>query len=97
DLVVRPIIHRLSGLNETPMWPSVTATLTKDAPSVAGREDHIPVRLRRENGVLCAEPVFGKSNLIFTLVKSDGMIVIPMDGGGRYAGEQVEVRLHGNR
>ena len=95
DLVVRPIIHLLSGLTESPAWPSVMAILSRDVPSVAGREDHIPVRLHRENGVLCAEPVFGKSNLIFTLVNSDGMMAIPMDDGGRYAGEQVEVRLHG--
>ena len=96
DLVVRPIIHLLSGLEEPPRWPSVTATLSRDVPSVAGREDHIPVRLHREDGVLCADPVFGKSNLIFTLVKSDGMMVVPLDDGGRYAGDEVEVRLHGH-
>ena len=96
DLVVRPIIHLLSGLKEPPRWPSVTATLSRDVPSVAGREDHIPVRLHREDGVLWADPVFGKSNLIFTLVKSDGMMVVPLDDGGRYAGDEVEVRLHGH-
>ena len=96
DLVVRPIIYLLAGLEEPPRRPSVTATLSRDVPSVAGREDHIPVRLHRENGVLCADPVFGKSNLIFTLVKSDGMMVVPLDDGGRYAGDEVEVRLHGH-
>jgi molybdopterin molybdotransferase len=95
DLVVRPIIYLMSGLEEPTYRPSVRAVLSKDVPSVAGREDHIPVLLRRENGVLCADPVFGKSNLIFTLVKSDGMMVVPMDDGGRYAGEQVEIRLYG--
>lgn len=95
DLVVRPIIYLLAGMEEPPLWPSIMATLSRDVPSVAGREDHIPVRLHRENGVLCADPVFGKSNLIFTLVKSDGMMVVPLDDGGRYAGDEVEVRPHG--
>ena len=95
DLVVRPVIHLLSGLEQPPPWPSVMATLSRDVPSVAGREDHIPVRLHQEDGVMCADPVFGKSNLIFILVNSDGMMVVPLDDGGRYAGESVEVRLHG--
>jgi molybdopterin molybdotransferase len=96
DLVVRPIIYLMSGLDKPPHWPSVQAVLSKDVPSVAGREDHVPVQLRRENGVLCADPVFGKSNLIFTLVKSDGMMIVPLDDGGRYSGDQVEIRFHGH-
>jgi molybdopterin molybdotransferase len=96
DLVVRPILYLMSGLENPPYWPSIQAVLSRDIPSVAGREDHVPVLLHRENGVLCADPVFGKSNLIFTLVKSDGMMVVPLDDGGRYAGDEVEIRLHGH-
>lgn len=95
DLVVRPIIHLLAGLNAPPPCPSVTASLSRDVPSVAGREDHVPVRVRTENGILWADPVFGKSNLIFTLVQSDGMIVVPLDDGGLYAGDEVQVQSHG--
>jgi molybdopterin molybdotransferase len=40
-----------------------------------------------------AEPVFGKSNQIFTLVFADGMIEIPMDSTGISAGAEVDVRL----
>lgn len=94
DLIVRPVIHFLSGLARSPHRTSVTALLTHDVPSVAGREDHFPVRLSIENDNLFAEPVFGKSNLIFTLVKSDGMMVVPIDVGGQYAGDEIEVILH---
>ena len=38
------------------------------------------------NGLPAAEPVFGKSNQIFTLVMADGMIVVPMDTTGLSAG-----------
>jgi molybdopterin molybdotransferase len=38
-------------------------------------------------------PIFGKSNLIFTLVRADGMLKVPLDAGGLNAGAQVEVVL----
>jgi molybdopterin molybdotransferase len=37
--------------------------------------------------------IFGKSNLIFTLVRADGMLKIPLDTGGLNAGALVEVVL----
>ena len=39
-----------------------------------------------------AEPIFGKSNLIFTLVGADGLAKVPLDRAGLYAGEDVLVR-----
>jgi molybdopterin molybdotransferase len=38
-----------------------------------------------------AEPLFGKSNLIFTLVNADGLVTIPLDVTGYRAGESVDV------
>jgi len=40
-----------------------------------------------------AEPIFGKSNLIFTLAAADGLLKIPPDATGLGAGEVVEVLL----
>jgi molybdopterin molybdotransferase len=40
-----------------------------------------------------AEPIFGKSNLIFTLANADGLLRIPPDATGLSAGEMVEVVL----
>ena len=39
-----------------------------------------------------AEPIFGKSNLIFTLIRADGLVRVPLDRAGLYAGETVPVR-----
>ena len=47
---------------------------------------------RRPDG-LWAEPVFGKSNLIYTLVKADGMVRIDLDTSGLTDGEWVQVIL----
>src|SRR6185503_17291139 len=40
-----------------------------------------------------AEPIFGKSNLIFTLASADGLLRIDPDATGLSAGEIVEVYL----
>ena len=95
DLLVAPAIHLLSGASSPPTANTVNATLTADIPSESGREDYIPVTLSDSDGVLSATPVFGKSNLIYTLINSDGLIQVPTHSGGLYAGEKVCVRLYG--
>ena len=93
DLFVAPTLARLSGAVSPPRT-SVTARLTRNIASAAGREDYIQVRLEpRQDGGFDAVPVFGKSNLIFTLIRADGMLKIPLDAGGLPAGTQVEVVL----
>jgi molybdopterin molybdotransferase len=59
----------------------------------AGRDDWIPVKLIEDGEGLRAEPVFGKSNLIFTLARADGLVRIPPDANGLPAGEPVDVWL----
>ena len=97
DLLVAPTIHLLSGASDPPTANTVTAILTDDIPSESGREDYIPVTLSDSDGVTQATPVFGKSNLIYTLINSDGLIYVPAPSGGLYAGEEVPVRLYGAR
>ena len=92
-LFVVPLVERLSGLRVTRPRPSVLATLTINLASQAGREDWIPVRLVPKTGGYQADPIFGKSNLIFTLARADGLIRIPPTATGLSAGESVEVFL----
>jgi molybdopterin molybdotransferase len=94
DLTVRPAIYHMSGCVNSPTLPTSKATLTRDIPSQAGREDYVQMRLSEKNGILQAEPVFGKSNLIYTLVHADGVVRIPLEKGGLYAGEEVSVRIY---
>ena len=94
DLLVAPTVHLLSGANNPPTTNKVEAILTADIPSESGREDYVPVTLSNTNETLHATPVFGKSNLIYTLVNSDGLIQVPTNSGGLYAGEEVSVRLY---
>jgi molybdopterin molybdotransferase len=47
----------------------------------------------QSKGEYYADPIFGKSNLIFTLASADGLLRIPPDATGLSAGEIVEVLL----
>ncbi len=87
-------IHHLQGLKTTPRRGLVWARLSQNIASQSGREDYIPARLGEGADGLTATPIFGKSNLIYTLVKADGLIKVPLNKGGLLAGEQVEVRLY---
>ena len=95
-LFVVPVIEKLLGTLAKPK-PTVLAQLTVNLPSQAGREDWIPVRLvahRHSSNVNWdAEPIFGKSNLIFTLAGADGLLRIQPDATGLSAGAMVEVLL----
>ncbi len=91
-LVGVPVVRRLQG-GEMRRAGTARARLAANIASVAGREDYVPARLvAREDG-LWAEPVFGQSNLIFTLVRADGLVKIPLDKTGLEAGTEVEVQL----
>ena len=81
------------GLSGPEWHSSVPAELLVNVSSKAGREDWLPVRLMIAPGGLQADPVFGRSNLIFTLVRADGLVRIPPAVTGIEAGERVEVRL----
>ena len=70
------------------------ARLLKNVASGGGREDHVRVELKNENGEMTALPILGKSGLISTLVKADGYIVIPENRLGIEAGEIVEAYIY---
>lgn len=92
-LFVAPLVEALLGLPVERLQPALTARLSVNLPSQAGREDWVAVRLERCPSGYLAEPVFGKSNLIFTLARADGLVRISPDATGLSAGETVEVIL----
>ncbi|NLX11629.1 MAG: molybdopterin molybdotransferase MoeA [Chloroflexi bacterium] len=76
-----------------PLQVRVAARVAANVPSAAGREDYVPVRLVERDGEQWAEPVFGKSNLIFTLVGASGLLKVPLNLTGLRAGAWGEVIL----
>jgi molybdopterin molybdotransferase len=92
-LFIPPALRRLEGEEQTRPTGVIQARLTLNLASQAGREDWAPVRLIPEGKGYRAEPVFGKSNLIFTLVRADGLVRIPPSAVGLEANSTVDVTL----
>ncbi|MEJ2757910.1 MAG: molybdopterin-binding protein [Anaerolineales bacterium] len=90
-LFVVPLIERMLGLDSAGFRPVVQASLKVNLASQAGREDWVAVRLEETEKGLAADPIFGKSNLIFTLARADGLVKIPADANGIAAGSPVQV------
>jgi molybdopterin molybdotransferase len=67
------------------------ARITKNIPSAPGRSDYIRVRLFEKEGEWWADPIIGKSGLITTLVKSDGIVEIQSEKEGIVQGDYVPV------
>ena len=95
DLLVKPLIKYNCYPDEkgNNLEFPLRAYLTRNVRSAAGREDYIRVKLSEKDRRLCAEPVLGKSGLIATMVKADGLAKIPASREGIEAGEEVEVKV----
>lgn len=95
EVLFTPLLERLAGYVAGGRFKrgSVEAVLSRNMESAGGREDYVRVRLRTEGERLVADPVFGKSGLISTLVEADGLVRIPLNAEGLYGGQVVQVRL----
>jgi molybdopterin molybdotransferase len=91
-LFVTPAIRLLLGAAPVRI-NAVNARLARNIPAPSGRADFIRVRLEERDGETWAVPVFGKSNLIYILVRSEGSVAIPLNSNGIPAGSMVEVVL----
>ncbi len=92
--IVRPFLERLCGLDIPSIARrTVDAVLTRNVASVQGRTDFIRVRLRKEADGWMADPVLGKSGLIHTMMRADGLVEIEMNTEGLDEGTRVTVEL----
>ncbi len=92
QVVVRPFIEQLAGLSADQRKRfDIFAILSRNLPSTQGRVDFVRVRLYRDGDRVMAEPVLGKSALVNTMVKADGLIVIERDMEGLEKGAVVNV------
>jgi len=92
-LFVEPIIDFLHGLRIPRIRPLIKARISVNLASQAGREDWVPVKLIPNGDGYNADPIFGKSNLIFTLSRADGLLHIPPQMTGLNAGELADIML----
>ncbi len=94
-MFIKKFIQWIGGEREVHLktFNTMHARMRVNVPSVQGREDYLRVKLVEENGQLWAEPIWGKSGLINTLVKANGLVKIDLNTEGLDKEEIVEVIL----
>lgn len=90
--VIQPFIEHIGGLSLRHRRElKLPALLSRNISSAQGRTDYIRVRLIKKDGVLLAEPLLGKSGLLNTMIKADGLIEIGINTEGLNRGDTVSV------
>jgi molybdopterin molybdotransferase len=91
ELFVRPALSRMLGL-VTPRPPAITATLLEDVKSKLGFRYYVRVALEQRDGIVCARLTGEQgSGILLSMVKAQGLAIIPEDRVGLQAGELIQV------
>jgi molybdopterin molybdotransferase len=92
--IVRPFLRHLAGASDLLSQDTcIPARLNRNVASAQGRTDFVRVRIVRGADGIWAEPILGKSGLLNTMVKADGVIEIGKNVEGLDKGAEVEVML----
>lgn len=92
ELFVRPLIYRHLGI-PVPQRPTATATLARRLTSPMGVADYVRVKLGRVGDKLVATPISRGAGVISSLVRADGLLVVPAGREGVGEGQDVTVEL----
>ena len=92
QIVVVPFLHRISGVGSYMQHRlKLRARLNRNVSSVHGRREFVRVKLTTNADGVTAEPVLGKSGLIRTMVRADGLLEIGENEEGMKKGTLVDV------
>ena len=93
EIFVEPLIA--NWLGRQPTQPiTATATLTRKMTSPAGDDDFVRVAVGRVGERLLVAPLSRGAGVITSLVRADGIAMLPSGSQGLPAGADVEVRLY---
>jgi putative molybdopterin biosynthesis protein len=92
EIFAIPLLAALEGSAPVER-PRAQARLARRLASSLGSDDWIRVRLGRVGGGLVAAPLRRGAGVLTSLVRADGLLVVPATLEGHDAGAQVEVRL----
>ena len=93
EIFVEPLIAKWLG---RPPYqpPEINASLTRKMTSPAGDDDYVRVAVGQVGGRTLAAPLSRGSGVITSLVRADGIVIVPSGSQGLPAGETVSVRLY---
>jgi molybdopterin molybdotransferase/putative molybdopterin biosynthesis protein len=92
DIFAAPMLAELEGA-PPPEGPVARARLARKLASTMGMDDWVRVRLGKVGGQLVATPLPRGAGVLTSLVRADGLLVVPSELEGHHAGEEVTVQL----
>ncbi len=92
DIFAAPMLAALEGAAPRER-PATTARRARKLASAIGSDDWVRVRLGRVGGDIVATPLPRAAGVLTSLVRADGLLVVPAGVEGHHAGEQVRVEL----
>jgi len=92
DIFAAPLLAALQG-GSPPERPATTARLARKLASVIGMDDWVRVRLGRVEGEMVATPLPRGAGVLTSLVRADGLLLVPAELEGHHSGERVRVEL----
>ncbi len=92
DIFAEPLLAGLAGAPSR-QRPRATARLARKLASPLGLDDWVRVRLGVVGGVTVATPLPRGAGVLTSLVRADGLLVVPAGLEGHHAGEEVGIEL----
>jgi putative molybdopterin biosynthesis protein len=92
EIFAEPLLAELEGAAPR-RRPRTTARLARKLASPMGMDDWVRVRLGKVGGTMVATPLPRGAGVLTSLVRADGLLVVPAGLEGHHAGEQVEIEL----
>ena len=92
ELFVKPLLDRWLG-TPSQARPKVSASITRKVLSPLGEDEYLRVKLGRVGGKMVATPLQRGAGVIMSLVKADGLLLIPRFSEGLDAGAEADVQL----
>jgi putative molybdopterin biosynthesis protein len=92
EIFAAPLLAALQGTTTTSR-PTVQARLARELASPLGKDDWVRLRLGRVDGRIVAMPLPRGAGALTSLVRADGLLVVPAALDGHQAGADVEVQL----
>jgi putative molybdopterin biosynthesis protein len=92
DIFAAPLLAELEGVAPEPR-PTTRARLARKLVSAIGMDDWVRVRLGRVGESLVASPLSRGAGVLTSLVRADGLLIVPAAVEGHHAGDEVEVSL----
>jgi putative molybdopterin biosynthesis protein len=93
EIFVEPVLARWLGQQSTEKQ-KISAVLTRKVHSSSGDDEYVRVSVGKVGERIVATPLSRGAGVITSLVRADGLLVIPAGSQGHEAGAQIEVELY---